>query len=640
MHLTAAECLSGVDIIEPQVSPDGRWLALVLNGENGPFLYRLDLSELFSSEGDKTAVARQAQAESVPVAPITTEHLYARPAWSRWPVRSGRSLSGGCFAWLPDSTGVVVVARSGELWVLPIAGEARLISATLDEKIGETPRKPLSSPVVDPSGQYVAVTIDQAQVWTINLATTKAQRVDQGDHDFVADPVWWMGQTWWVAWSVPHMPWDTSVLVNGQGEVSGPPGYQIQQPQVAQSGQLWGWLDDSSGWLNVQIAQGSRVQESHEHGGPSWGERQRSWCFDAAGSRVAFVRNEDGFGRLCSVDLSTGHVVERARAVHGQLSWAADTLVALRTGATTPPCIVAYDTSNRIDHGVEHGDDLGAVQHEHRPWPRRDIVVGSSAISKGHPSLVEPQLVQAESVDGAQLFARLYVSSSSQGRLLCWIHGGPTDQWTVSFMPRFVYWLDRGYDILVPDHRGSTGHGRAYTQAIRGQWGNVDVEDVHCLVQRVLQERNQTPLALMGSSAGGMTALAFLARYPDLAAAAVVAYPVSDIAALDDVTHRFEAHYNRSLLGSPEETQRLSSLRSPRHHVAAISATPLLIFHGTEDPVVPIAQSEELVASLGEHGADVEYVVFEGEGHGFRDLDHKIYEYIRTEDFLRRHLAP
>jgi dipeptidyl aminopeptidase/acylaminoacyl peptidase len=321
--------------------------------------------------------------------------------------------------------------------------------------------------------------------------------------------------------------------------------------------------------------------------------------------------------------------------MHGQLSWAADTLVALRTGAKTPPCIVVYDTSDSPDLG----DDPSVDPSEHRPWPRHDLVVGSSAIGKDHPSLVEPQLVTVQSDDGVQLFGRLYVSATSQGRLLCWIHGGPTDQWTVSFLPRFVYWLDRGYDILVPDHRGSTGHGRAYTQALRGQWGDVDVKDVHSLVQRVVQERNQTPLALMGSSAGGMTALAFLARYPNLAAAAVVAYPVSDMAALDDVTHRFEAHYNRTLLGSPAETQRLSSLRSPRHHVAAIASTPLLIFHGTDDPVVPIAQSEELVAGLRSCGADVEYVVFEGEGHGFRDVDHKIYEYVRTEDFLRRHLA-
>jgi dipeptidyl aminopeptidase/acylaminoacyl peptidase len=205
-------------------------------------------------------------------------------------------------------------------------------------------------------------------------------------------------------------------------------------------------------------------------------------------------------------------------------------------------------------------------------------------------------------------------------------------------MPRFTFWLDRGYDILVPDHRGSTGHGRSFTQALRGRWGDVDVDDVHRLIEYVVEKQPGTSVALMGSSAGGMTALGVVARYPESASAAVLAYPVSDMAALDGVTHRFEAHYNRSLLGSPEQTQQLSQTRSPVHQVAALAATPLLIFHGTEDQVVPLAQSEQLVAGLRRHGGDVEFVVFDGEGHGFRDLNHKITEFERTEEFLQRHL--
>ena len=110
------------------------------------------------------------------------------------------------------------------------------------------------------------------------------------------------------------------------------------------------------------------------------------------------------------------------------------------------------------------------------------------------------------------------------------------------------------------------------------------------------------------------------------------------MAALDDVTHRFEAHYNRTLLGPPEETRQRSNERSPRQWVESIAATPLLIFHGTEDPVVPIAQSESFVAALRHHGATLEYVVFEGEGHGFRLLENKITEYELTEEFLNRYL--
>ena len=632
MPLSAATCLTGVDIVEPQISPDGRWIASVLNGDRGAFLHCIDIGAIHRGPDQQ---------------PLRADDLYAETAWSPWPVRSGRSLGGGSFAWLPDSSGVVVVARTGDLWLLTLKGAndsanepRRLLTWSSDSSeadshltdsagISRVPG-PVALPVIDPTGHFVAVTVDQSQVYSVEIATGQCERVDTGDDDFVSDPVWWKGQLHWVVWNVPNMPWDTSVITDAAGERHGSVSCQVQQPQVSRSGQVWGWLDDSSGWLNVQLATGTRASEQYEHGGPSWGERQRSWCFNDEGTKVAYVRNEGGFGRLCCLEIGTGRVVEQGKAIHGQLSWSGDTLVALRTGAKTPTRIVAYDTSGP-------------------QWTRHDVLTGAAAIeshyssghhsSGHHSSMVEPRLIEAQAPDGAVLFGRLYRSPISRNRVLCWIHGGPTDQWTVTFMPRFLYWLDRGYDILVPDHRGSTGHGRAYTQALRGRWGDLDVADVRCLLTEVLRDRPDTSTALMGSSAGGMTALAFLARYPGVAAAAVVAYPVSDMAALDEVTHRFEAHYNRTLLGTPEQTRQRSSERSPRHLVEAIAATPLLIFHGTEDPVVPITQSESLVAALGNHRATLEYVVFEGEGHGFRLLENKIAEYERTERFLERHLG-
>jgi dipeptidyl aminopeptidase/acylaminoacyl peptidase len=252
--------------------------------------------------------------------------------------------------------------------------------------------------------------------------------------------------------------------------------------------------------------------------------------------------------------------------------------------------------------------------------------------------LVEPELIDVESRDGVLLHARLYRSTDSNGRLLCWIHGGPTDQWTVSFMPRFSYWIDRGYSILVPDHRGSTGHGRVYTDALHERWGELDALDVVDLLTSVQRRDGWSPAhtAVLGSSAGGLTALVIAVERPDVAAAVVAAYPVSDLAALDDTTHRFEAHYNRTLVGDREMTVVRSRERSPVHRIGESFGVPVLLLHGDADPVVAVEQSRRLAKS---GSTSIDYVEYAGEGHGFRQWSTRRDEYRRTEEFLIRHLS-
>ncbi len=129
-----------------------------------------------------------------------------------------------------------------------------------------------------------------------------------------------------------------------------------------------------------------------------------------------------------------------------------------------------------------------------------------------------------------------------------------------------------------------------------------------------------------------------LADHPDLVAGGVASYPVSDLLALTEATHRFEAHYTDTLVapddGSPASVAAFRAL-SPIHRAERITA-PLLLMHGTDDPVVPIEQSEALAARIGAAGGDVDFVVYEGEGHGFRLPANVADEYDRTEAFLDR----
>jgi dipeptidyl aminopeptidase/acylaminoacyl peptidase len=144
-------------------------------------------------------------------------------------------------------------------------------------------------------------------------------------------------------------------------------------------------------------------------------------------------------------------------------------------------------------------------------------------------------------------------------------------------------------------------------------------------------------IAAIGGSAGGFTTMLLLAAHPDLFAAGVSAYGVADLFHLDESSHRFERHYLHSIVGPlPEAAERYRD-RSLVHAAERIEA-PLLVLQGSDDLVVPPAQSRSIVERLRALGRTVEYQEYEGEGHGWSRPETVIDELERTEDFLRRHV--
>jgi dipeptidyl aminopeptidase/acylaminoacyl peptidase len=140
-----------------------------------------------------------------------------------------------------------------------------------------------------------------------------------------------------------------------------------------------------------------------------------------------------------------------------------------------------------------------------------------------------------------------------------------------------------------------------------------------------------------GSSASGFTVLAAMARGDTLRAGAI-RYPVTDLTALAECDHRFEARYFDALVGPWPAARSVYEERSPLQQVDRIHA-PLLFFHGLEDTVVPAQQSIAMVERLKARGVPVELQLFEGEGHGFRDgaVQRQVLE--RSEAFFRERFA-
>ncbi len=221
-----------------------------------------------------------------------------------------------------------------------------------------------------------------------------------------------------------------------------------------------------------------------------------------------------------------------------------------------------------------------------------------------------------------------------------WLHGGPTDQWQVSFMPRIAHWRAQGWSIVVPDHRGSTGHGRTYQQALRGQWGILDVNDTLAITNHAHDSGWGTPgsTVIMGGSAGGFTALGAVAAEPSLFAATVVLYPVTDLMSLAQPSYRFEQHYTDSLVGPLPAMIDEYRNRSPISHPDRYTAIPMLILCGDADPVVPVEQSRLFAERVRAAGGEIELHVYEGDGHGFRQRVNQLDEYRRIAGFLARHV--
>jgi dipeptidyl aminopeptidase/acylaminoacyl peptidase len=598
-RVTPTMVAGGRVVGDPRLSPDGRLLAFVAAEGGSARLVLVD------ADGGPEVVL---SSDPAPVGP--------------------RTLGGGAFDWAPDGSALAYAGggRRGGLWWQPVTGGPPRCLVDGGS---------VAAPAVSPDGTRVAYGVGDRDVAVVAVDGAWPVRLTRGA-DFAMDPAWSADGTTvaWLEWDVPDMPWDGSRIVvapaDGSGEpttVAGGAGVQVQQPRFSPDGRALAFLSDAGGWLNLVVrdlatAAERVLDEAHEHGGPTWGPGQRTFAWAPGSDALAVCRNETGFGSLQVWDPADGSLRRLGRAVHGGVSWQGDRVTAVRTGGVTPAQVVVYEGPGLAD----------------RRTVARGPLAGWEALG-----LPEPELVTWAADDGTELHGRLYrpmgTPEGDPPPLLTWVHGGPTDQWGIEFRPRLAYWMDRGWAVLVPDHRGSTGHGRAYTQAMAGRWGELDVADVAAAV-RVVGERgwgDPRRVVAMGGSAGGFTVLNLLATHPALFAAGVDLYGVTDLFALSEVPHRYEAHYLHSLVGPLPERAEAYRDRSPVNRADAIVA-PLLILQGSDDPVVPPAQSAALAARLTQLGRTVESHVYEGEGHGWGRAETVIDELQRTESFLRRHV--
>lgn len=217
---------------------------------------------------------------------------------------------------------------------------------------------------------------------------------------------------------------------------------------------------------------------------------------------------------------------------------------------------------------------------------------------------------------------------------IVFVHGGPTAHVAGAASAAIAFYTSRGIGVLDVNYGGSTGYGRDYRERLDGQWGITDVDDVLAAARGLADSGRADPkrIAIRGGSAGGWTVLAALVRGGAFSAG-ISRYGVTDLRSLAEDTHDFEKYYLDGLVGPLPEADQVYIDRSPLTHADRIDV-PVLLLQGEDDRVVPPSQSEAIRDALAARGIPHEYVLYPGEGHGFRRAETIIDALERELTFL------
>ena len=220
------------------------------------------------------------------------------------------------------------------------------------------------------------------------------------------------------------------------------------------------------------------------------------------------------------------------------------------------------------------------------------------------------------------------------------VHGGPESQATQMFNPVAQALARSGYGVVVPNVRGSTGYGKRYASLddrTRRLDSVRDLAAVHGWLPTAGFDARRA--ALWGGSYGGYMVLAGLAFQPELWAAGVDIVGISDLVTFLEHTADYRRAHREREYGSLSADRPFLERASPLRSADRIRA-PLFVVHGRNDPRVPVAEAEQLVARLTQRGIRCELTVYEDEGHGLARLPNRIDAYTRALAFLDSVLAP
>ncbi|HEY3312495.1 MAG TPA: prolyl oligopeptidase family serine peptidase [Anaerolineales bacterium] len=502
-----------------------------------------------------------------------------------------------------------------------------------------------ASPAISPDGSLALFVHTYERMDCLALVRTDGQswpvKVASGA-DFYMQPAWHPDgkQIAWIEWNHPQMPWDGTRLMIARleglglidlGQIFGDENTPVFQPEFSADGRYLAFLANDDEWDSLYVVdlvtREKRVLVKNASlMDPAWGQGMRLFAWNPDSNHIYYFKNDKGWRTLWSVELASGEsrtidIAPYTWANQMAASPVGDKLALIAESPRIPARVVTLENGRQQ---VERRSSSEAIPPEELP---------------------QPSPVEWPAPDGTVVHGLYYAPTSTRYQssglppAIVSIHGGPTSARVSGYNSDAAYFATRGYGFLNVNYRGSTGYGRRYMLKLREKWGLVDTEDAAGAAGALAALGLADPgrIVIMGGSSGGYTVLNALIHYPGVFKAGVNLFGVANLFDILIGTHKFEEHYNDSLVGTlPEAAERYKAW-SPVFHPEQIK-DPVAVFQGADDKVVPPIQSEQIVAGLRANNVPHIYKVYAGEGHGFRKTENIIDFYESLDGFLKRYV--
>lgn len=242
-------------------------------------------------------------------------------------------------------------------------------------------------------------------------------------------------------------------------------------------------------------------------------------------------------------------------------------------------------------------------------------------------NFVKPKKVEYKSFDGVNIPSLLY-SKGNETKGVVYIHGGPDWECVNTFSPTIQFLVDSGFKVICPNYRGSTGYGRKFNHLNDKDLGGGDLKDVVYAAKFL----NLNKIAVTGASYGGYLTMMAVTKYPDIWCSAVAIVPFVNWFTERQFEREFLQQYDEIKMGNDH---KLLVDRSPIFFIDNIK-TPLMILAGEYDPRCPAEETEQVVKKLKEKGVEIEYKIYENEGHGFAKIENYVDSIRNTVEFIKK----